>query len=245
MTAPATLPPPADEITPEDLTAPAPVAPAPGPAPTVDEEIARQANAGSSAAARPAPPPVENPFAGLKDSRGVEFHPAKFRIKDGKPQLDSLKRFVPIGAGRRSSDPGPEGTPAAPPPPASTLPSDAPPPSEEPIAITAELSAEVAIGLVQTALIVIGEEEGELTEGECRMLRGPLVRVLQKYNLESKMTPELEFASVLAVLVMRRIKKPKTMSWFQARLAWLYAWWKSLKVRRAVPDPLQVSGSSS
>lgn len=220
-----------DDLAAAGDSAPPPAAPDPAPASTPP----------------PSPEPA-NAFAGVKDSRGVEFHPAKFRLKDGKPQIDKLGRFVPLGVGRKAEsdtpaadDPAGDGARRAPDS-GSSLPPD------EPAAavpeLTAEIGVEVAINLIQTALIVIGEDEGILDDLEKAMLRAPLLRVLQKYNLASKMTPEMEAAAAIAVIVMRRVKKPKTMGWFQSKLAWIAAWWKSRKVRRAVADPIPVEASA-
>lgn len=237
MNEPTTDPAAAETVTGDDLlldSAPAGAAPPPPPA----------ATAPAAPPVTPAPA-VENPFAGVKDSRGVEFHPAKFRLKDGRPQLDSLNRFCPLAAGRggkaAANTPGPD-TPATeqtaaaggssrlPPDDAGTL--DAPP------EISAELSVEVAIGMIQAALIMIGQEEGILDDMEQRMCRGPFQRLIQKYNLTSKMTPELESAAIVAMLLLRRLKKPKTQSWFQQQLAWLRGWWISFRVKKAVPEPM-------
>lgn len=156
-------------------------------------------------------------------------------MKDGRPQLDSQGRFVPIGSGRPGSDTAAAAASAT----RSTLPPDTAPGAEEAVpTLTAEIGVEVAIGLIQTALIMVGEEEGELTELEAKMLRGPLQRILAKYNLDSKMTPELECASVVAALILRRMKRPKTQGWFLSKLAWVKGWWNARKLKRAVADPI-------
>lgn len=204
----------------------------------------------SSAAASPPPPqhPAappsaapeseldQNSFAGQKDSLDREFHPAKFRLKDGKPQLDTKGRFVPLGLGSKPKSETPSDLDNAP---VSSLPADdAPGFASVSVEITAELSAETAIGLVQTALIMIGDDEGTLTPLEERMLKRPMVRVLEKYKIGDKMTPEMELAAVIAVLFQRRLKKPKTQKWFQGMMAKAHAWWTAQKIRRAVPDPV-------
>lgn len=186
------------------------------------------------AAPQPATPPDANPFAGERDKLGREFHPAKFRLKDGKPQLDTLGRFVPLGAGApkksaASSENGDSG---------SRL-----PPADEAHAevipeISAEVSVDVAIGLVQAALIMIGEDEGVLSEIEVKMLRGPFLRIIEKYNVKSQMTPELEVMSCIAVVILRRLKKPKTQSWFQRQLQWVVGWWRARKIEKLAPEPM-------
>ena len=214
-----------------DLLAAAPP-PAGAPAPSAASDQA----APTPGASQPAPEPV-NAFRGVMDSRGVEFHPAKFRLKDGQPQLDKLGRFVPLGSGRKNE----ADTAATVTAPKSTLPADGPAnPEEEPVIITAELSVEVAIGLIQTVLIMIGEDEGELTEIEVKMLKKPMLHVLQKYGMSDKMTPELEAAAVVAVIVMRRIRKPKTQAWFQSKLIWLRSLWTAWRIKRAPGTSLPV-----
>jgi hypothetical protein len=188
------------------------------------------------APAQPAPETIRDAFAGQKDSLSREWNPVKFRLKDGRPQLDTKGRFVPAGLGARPA-PGAAGVDT---PPrgasSSSLPPDDVPAA--PLEMTAELSVEVAIGIVQTALIMIGEEEGVLDELEIRMLRGPMQRCIVKYNLASKMTPELETAAIIATLLMRRLKKPKTQGWFQDKLVRVRNWWIARRVRKVVHDPM-------
>lgn len=194
----------------------------------------------------PPPPPVDappaspaapegNPFAGERDKLGREFHPAKFRLKDGKPHVDSRGWFVPQGLGRSSGPSVASGASEGPKAPASFIPPDAPA-QLEPVA--ADMAADVAIGLVQSALIMIGEEEGALTEPEAKMMRGPLQRIIRKYNIGDQLTPELEFAGALAVVIMARMKRPKTHGWFRARLLDVSNWWNRRKLGRvAAPAP--------
>jgi hypothetical protein len=182
--------------------------------------------------AGPSQPAEHNPFSGVKDSLNREFQPSKFRLKDGKPQLDTQGRFVPLGLGQRRG----ATTSGTPPPAGSFIPPDDTPAAPEAIAVD-KLAAEVAINLVQTALIMIGHDEGVLTDFERDTLRGPLARILSKYNLGDKMTPELEFAAALAVIIMSRLKKPKTQSWFQAKILAVRGWFVRRKLGAVVHNP--------
>ncbi len=221
-----------EEVSADQLTGTAPgAAPAESPAtPPAEPPSPPEAPAASNT-----PPPEENPFAGETDALGREFHPLKFRLKDGKPQRDTLKRFVPVGLGRRDADA------AAAPRVATEQPRSVLPAEETPAAAGTmpidQMAAEVAINLVQTALILIGQDEGILTDFEKTTLRGPLSRILAKYNLGDKMTPELEFSAALAVIVMARLKKPRTMGWFQARLASFKNWLTRRKLAAHVSNP--------
>lgn len=226
----------ADELV-SSSASPAPSAP---PAPPPAEEAPQPATAPD-----PSKEPERGPFAGQRDSLNREFHSAKFRIKDGRPQLDSMKRFVPLGlgGGTKKSAPSALTASAATSSPAgntrSVIPPDESAPAEEEFVVSEEMAVETAISLVQNALVMIGEEEGTLTEMEIKMLRGPLVRCLKKYEIVGKvMTPELELASVIALLVMRRARKPKTQSWIQSKLLAFRSWWTRRKLARVpLPSP--------
>jgi hypothetical protein len=228
-----------------ETASPAPaVTPSPAAEASKPSPVAVTADPASESGVTPPPASEPNPFAGQKDSLRREFIPSKFRVKDGRPQLDSMGRYVPLGFGKKGGSSLPDGaTPAAPVSDSgSQLPPDENSP-EEMLKVDAELSVQVAIGLVQTALIMIGEEEGELTELEVKMLRGPMLRVLQKYGMQTKMTPELETAAVIALFIQRRLKKPKTQSWFLSRLQWLKAWWNTRRIRNAVPEAAATSAT--
>jgi len=211
-----------------DLLAAAPVTPSPAPA------------AAPAAPAAPDPAPADaNP---LKDSNGTAWHPSKYRLKDGKPQLDTRGRFVPQGLGRKAAAkpaPAAPGEPAAAPLPKSTLPGTDTP-AADPAALAqvapAALTAEVAINLVQAALIMIGEDEGILSEAEKTMLAAPLAKIIAKYNLDDQMTPELEAGCVVAMIVLTRLKKPKTQTWFQGMLLKCRGFIVGRKIAAAVPE---------
>lgn len=214
-----------------DLLAAAPVTPSPTP------PAAPQPGPAAATAAPPATPPPANP---MTDSNGTAWHPSKYRTKDGKPQLDTRGRFVPQGLGRKPATKPIAAAPGEPTPeplPKSTLPgSDTPAPNELAQVAPAALTAEVAINLVQAALIMIGEDEGILTDPEKLMLAAPLSKIIQKYNLADQMTPELEAACVVAMIVLTRLKKPKTQTWFQGMILKCRGFIVGRKIAAAVPE---------
>lgn len=83
-------------------------------------------------------------------------------------------------------------------------------------------TAETIIGIIQTALILIGEEEGVLTPVEILTLRRPLVRTLEKYQVgKDALGPEADLALAVVGLVAARLQKPKTQTAFQKLRAWI------------------------
>ena len=83
-------------------------------------------------------------------------------------------------------------------------------------------TAETIIGIIQTALVMIGEDEGVLSDPEKTLLRRPLQRVLDKYDITSEaLPPEVDFAVALAMIVIARLKKPKTATTFVKFKTWL------------------------
>lgn len=88
-------------------------------------------------------------------------------------------------------------------------------------AVVENATAETAIGIIQTALVLLGDEEGLLSPVEKELMRGPLVRVLQKYEVApDAMPPEIDLAVVCASLVIARLKKPKTATAFVKLKTW-------------------------
>lgn len=83
-------------------------------------------------------------------------------------------------------------------------------------------TAETVIGLIQTGLMLIGEEEGLLSAAEKDMIRRPLVRVLAKYGVGKDVLPA-EVDLVLAVLgvIAFRLQKPKTAKFAAKVRAWV------------------------
>jgi len=93
-------------------------------------------------------------------------------------------------------------------------------------------TAETIIGIIQTALVLIGDDEGILTETEKMILRGPLDRVLKKYKIgDDVMPPEVDLAFALAGLVIVRLKKPKTATFAAKCRAWIVGMWFNQKGR--------------
>lgn len=82
-------------------------------------------------------------------------------------------------------------------------------------------TADSIIGIIQTALVLIGEEEGQLSRAEVLVLRPPLERVLKKYNVGAAALPaEVDLAVALAGLVVARLQKPKTAKFAAKVRAW-------------------------
>lgn len=197
------------------------------------------------------PPPIVPNLDSLKRP----FDAAKFR-----PAFDKKGRWKNLRGGRPK---GPAARPA-PSPAASAAPSSSAPsfadvhaaisatgpaaPASPVEMVAANPTAETIVGIIQTALVLIGEDEGVLSDTEKMLLTRPLARVLKKYDVgEDSLPCELEMAVAVAVVVISRLKKPKTATWFAKAKAWAVGAWFRRKgaavasdVRReaaAVPDP--------
>ena len=82
-------------------------------------------------------------------------------------------------------------------------------------------TAESVIGMIQTCLILIGEDEGILSESEKNLVRIPLKRVLDKYNVGANVMPsEIDLAMAVGGLIIARLGKPKTATWFAKVRLW-------------------------
>jgi len=81
-------------------------------------------------------------------------------------------------------------------------------------------TCETIIGVIQTALVLIGEDEGVLSAQEKLLIRRPLERVLKKYNVGDVLPCEVDLAVALAIVVIARLKKPKTATTFARLKAW-------------------------
>lgn len=212
-------------------------------------ETAPAAAAAAPAAATPAPAPAAppagfGPVAGVsKDRDGRVFDAAKFL-----PEKDEHGRW------KRINGPGKPGRPKGStnkPKPAEAAGVNRPPadfsdveklisapaaaPGGESAAAAGEpgsATAETMIGVIQTAFVLIGEEEGVLTEGEKLIIRRPLVRVLRKYEIGDDVLPEeLDLAFAVASLFIARLKKPKTATWAAKARAWVVNTWFSFRGR--------------
>jgi hypothetical protein len=105
--------------------------------------------------------------------------------------------------------------------------------AEEISGLDENTTAATIIGIIQTGLILVGEEEGILTPGEIELVRKPLVRVLKKYNVgENVMPAEIDLALAVLALVVTRLKKPKTATAVAKFKAWVIAQWSGLQGRR-------------
>ncbi len=93
-------------------------------------------------------------------------------------------------------------------------------------------TAETILGIIQTILVLIGEEEGILTESEKILIRPSLHRVLKKYNVGADVLPaEVELIIALAGLVVSRLKKPKTARVAAKIRGWIVNLWAGRKGR--------------
>ncbi len=178
--------------------------------------------------------PATNPFAGLKDSREIEFDPAKHALdENGQPRRDTLQRWINKNAGRKGAKPATVGTNGGAPSFADveSVLRDARAATAgetEPENLAAKLAAvgstptaESIIGILQTGLMLVGEEEGLLTPLEKEMLRRPLVRVLKKYEVGADVMPaEVDLIFAVLAVVASRLQKPKTATkWLKVK-AW-------------------------
>jgi hypothetical protein len=145
---------------------------------------------------------------------------------------------------------GPEKTPPPPaPPPTDDLPpppsfddindaanTEPPPASDEPEPDDDDEggTVETILGLIQIALMLIGQDEGVLSEPEKKMLRRPLERVLKKYDIGLDAMPcELELAAAVATIIIARLRKPKTRGTFSRFFGWIGSKWGAWRGRRA------------
>lgn len=82
-------------------------------------------------------------------------------------------------------------------------------------------TAESIIGIIQTGLVLIGDEEGILSAQEKTLVRRPLERVLKKYEVGSNALPaEIDLALAVLGLVVSRLQKPKTATFALKVKAW-------------------------
>jgi hypothetical protein len=83
-------------------------------------------------------------------------------------------------------------------------------------------TAETVIGLIQTGLILIGEEEGILSDTEKILIRRPLLRTLEKYDVgKDVLPPEVDLALAVLGVIAFRLQKPKTAKFFAKVRAWV------------------------
>jgi hypothetical protein len=192
---------------------------------------------GSEPIPQPPPPATAEaaPAGVIRDSirstrfpEGRPWDATKYRAnEDGTPVFDGVGRFIPIAGGRPRRD----GTPAQ--PKGKTGPAAAAPDFSDVERIAREAvekkgpvtieqleteenpTVETIIHAIQTALVFIGEDEGILDDLEKKMLRRPLLRVLQKYGVGPEaLPPEWDLAFAIAAIVIKRLTKPKTATFF-------------------------------
>ena len=102
----------------------------------------------------------------------------------------------------------------------------APDPAPSPVApgaVAENATCETVIGLLQMLLVLVGEEEGVLTDAEKMLLRTPLLRLLAKYEVGADVLPaEVEVLFAVAGIVIERIKRSgKTATAFAKLKAWV------------------------
>lgn len=98
-------------------------------------------------------------------------------------------------------------------------------------------TADTIIGIIQTGLILVGEEEGILSPAETLIMRKPLVRVLKKYNVGDNVMPaEVDLAMAFLAVIVSRLKKPKTATAFAKVKAWITNQWFSAKGRKLAAE---------
>jgi hypothetical protein len=169
-----------------------------------------------------APPPADAATAAF-DSLNRPFDPEKFLRK-----FDTQGRWVNARSGRKPTG----GTPSDQQPPdfsdvlAAAREGDANKITE----IAESATAETLIGIIQAALVLIGEDEGVLSEQEKTLLSRPLNRVLEKYGVGKDALPaELELGVAISIIVIARLKKPKTATTVAKIRGWFVGMWARKK----------------
>jgi hypothetical protein len=204
-------------------------------------------------AIEPSQPTAPKPAEFGPDKLGRAWDAEKFRLKDGKPQLDAVGRFVPARGGRSRKD----GTPnKAEKPAPGAVPSfddvekiaretveEKGPTTIEELEEEENYTSDTIIGAIQTALVYIGDDEGVLSETEKKILRRPLLRVLQKYSISAAaLPPEADLAFAVAAIVISRLQRPKTATFFAKCRYVVSEWWarrKGNELARSVRNAVQ------
>lgn len=200
---------------------------APPPPPPVDPTAPPRNGTGPTATtAGPTEPVAPIPEAAETDAGGVPFDPTRhIRTKHRKTGRWMPKR--PAKNGPATAGPIPTTSFIDPGAPTGAIDDSgtetAEPTGPDPVAVTAE----TGIGLIQTALVLLGEEEGVLSNAEKILIKAPLERILRKYDV-GELPAELDLAVAIAVVVIARLKKPKTM----ARWERLKLWWQMKRADR-------------
>lgn len=182
---------------------------------TLASDMPKPTAPAATAAAKPEPKKPAAPMSAEKDVHGRAFDPLKF-----KPEKDKLGRWKNLNAGRKSpaakpiAETQPESQPAA------SIKSYIAPDAPSPRAPDEyEAAAQTIIGLYQGGLVMLGEEEGILTDSERAAIAEPLEQVLRKYDA-GKMPPELSLALVAGSIFLSRAAKPKTQTKIQKIRHW-------------------------
>lgn len=200
---------------------------------------APEAPAAAQAAEHPAAP-ADPTAPGAVDKHGRPYDPAKFL-----PEFDRAGRWKNRNAGRGGKAKAAQVAPPPAPAPdlsdidraAQAAPAASIDPEGEASRAGADLqanpTAETIIGAVQVALVLIGQEEGILSESEREMLRRPLLRVLKKYEVAGDALPEdVDLILTVIGLIIARLRKPKTAGFFAKVRHAVGEWWMGLQGRR-------------
>lgn len=116
--------------------------------------------------------------------------------------------------------------------------------------VAANPTAESVIGILQTALILLGGSEGKLDETEKELLRGPLTRVLKKYQVGADVMPaEVDLVLALLAVFASKLQKPKFAGRWESVKAWAVAKWRGQKLakelQREAPGVIGEKGGAS
>lgn len=183
--------------------------------PTLPPAPAVTAGAGAS-------PVQANAATAAFDSIDRPFDPAKF-----VREFDTLGRWKNLNKGGRpkaagSGDPATAEAPSF----ADVLAVAREGDAEKISDLAQNATAETLIGILQAALVLIGEDEGVLSEQEKTLLSRPLQRVLDKYGVgKDAMPAEIELAVAVSIIVIARLKKPKTATTVAKIRSWFSSFW--------------------
>jgi len=114
------------------------------------------------------------------------------------------------------------------------------------LAVASNPTAESVIGIIQTALILIGGADGKLDDLEKSILRPPLIRVLKKYSIGADVMPaEVDLVIALLAVFASKLQRPKFATKWEQLKAWAVAKYRghtlASELRREAPGVLSQS----